>query len=75
MKLYGRDIVFTISAITFLVIIYLALSFFLQTRLDNLPISEMFSEQNISNSLVFDIPVILVALTLFAGVIWTGRKK
>ena len=75
MRQFGKDILFTVTVLTPLIVAYLAGSFFLQTRFDGLPVSEMLSKQNVSNSLIIDVPVILVALTAFVTTIWIGRKK
>ncbi len=71
----GKDVLLTMTFTAILIGVFLAGSFFLQTRMDGLPVSEMFSKQNISNSLVVDVPVILVAMTLAIATIWTGRKR
>jgi len=78
MRQIGKNVLLTVTVIAILIGIigvFLAGSFFLQTRMDGLPVSEMFSKQNISNSLVVDVPVILVAMTLGIAFIWTGRKR
>ena len=70
-----KNVLLAAIVLTPVIGVFLVGSFFLQTQLDDLPVSEMFSKHNVKQSLVFDVPVILVAVTLGVTTIWIRRKK
>ncbi len=67
MRRNRSDYLWAALLLAVMIAVYLVFSFFLSARLNDTPILQMFSPENIESSMKWDIPVMIVAFAL-AGV-------